>query len=257
MHASGHSLRRAAGLSVSGGVMVGVLALALLVGAGGTPDRASGQSRALIELGRVGTPAFPNCPDRPCEAIGNVTGFQVRIGGSGRTQNPFRVPANGRIVAWSITLAEPRPSQVRFFNRFYGEPPKARIAILKQKRGDEPRFRLIRQSPAVNLTPYLGTRPIFTLHNPLAVSPGQIVAITFPTWAPAFAVNRSPENRWLASRKEGKCAGRTDIKRSRPHQGQGSVRRYDCSYGTARIVYTAFLARTSTGGGNQGGGGGN
>jgi hypothetical protein len=216
--------------------------LALVAGPG-----AAGAARKVTTLGATQTNPRPACPGSPCEAIGKVTGFQSV---AGSVKRPFQVPYNGKVVAWSMTLSKPKASQVSFFNDFYGSPPQARLAVVKPVTTSReapargvPRYKLLRQSPAVVLTPYLGRSPTFALDRPLTVRRGNVVALTIPTWAPAFAVGLADNSGWRASRKRGQCTRTTDIKESRPQQKVGSEKQYGCFYKTARLLYTATVVK--------------
>jgi hypothetical protein len=190
-------------------------------------------------------PATPACPGDPCEAIGKTTGFQSSIG---KRRDPFVAPSAGRIVAWSIKLSAPKESQVTFFDEFFGGPPSARLAVLKpinkQIKMGKPFYKLKSQGPVEQLTPHLGTTTTFTLQQPLVVNKGQVVALTVPTWAPAFAVNLGANTAWRGSRKKGKCTEREDIQAGRPHETVGQERVYGCAYKTARLLYSATLVPT-------------
>ena len=106
-----------------------------------------------------------------------------------------------------------------------------------------PRYELLRHSPTVNLTPFLGSDVTFALDQPLNVKQGDIVALTIPTWAPSFAVGLTDSSGWRASRKTGKCTRTNDIKDSRPQQKIGSNKQYGCFYKTARLLYTATVVK--------------
>lgn len=217
--------------------------LAALVFAGAlSATIATGTAIAKPLILGAAAPATPACPGDPCEAIGRTTGFQTSIG---KKRNPFMAPAPGRVVAWSIKLSAPKEGQVTFFNEFFGGPPRARLAVLKpinkQIRAGKPLYKLKSQGPVEELTPFLGTTTTFALQQPLVVKKGQIVALTVPTWAPAFAVNLPNSMVWRGSRKKGKCSAREDIKLGRPHETVGQDRLYGCSYKTARLLYSATL----------------
>jgi hypothetical protein len=222
-------------------IAVVVAACVVLIALAASPD-ASNAARKVTVLGATNATPRPACPSSPCEAIGSVTGFQVT---AGAVRRPFRAPYNGKIVAWNITLSKPKASQMSFFNDFYDSPPQARIAVLKLVTGSSgpPRYKLLRQSPTVVLTPYLGKSPMFALDRPLTVRAGNVVALTIPTWAPAFAVGLGDDSGWRASRQPGKCTRTTDIQQSRPQQKIGGEKRYGCFYRTARLLYTATLVK--------------
>ena len=193
-------------------------------------------SAKVVELGAGAGPAKSNCPNDPCEAIGRVTGYQGR---SGTVTNPFRIPRAGKIVAFSITLAKVTSTQVDFFNGLYGSPPSVRLAILRKGRTRKTRLshRLIRQSKLYNVQHYLGSTPSFALDSPLVVKRGYIVALTVPTWVPAFAFSGlSSKNWWRSSRRKGDCRNATQ---RAAQQHVGGKRTYGCTYHRARLLYTA------------------
>jgi hypothetical protein len=210
-------------------------ALALLPGAAG------GAARKVTVLGQTQSTPPPACPQSPCEAVGSVTGFQST---AGTVAKPFVAPYNGKVVAWSLSLSKPKSSQMTFFNNFYGTPPQARLAVLRQVPDKSPpRYQLLRQGPTENLSAFLGSDVMFALDQPLNIRKGDIVGLTIPTWAPSFAVGLTDSSGWRASRKSGKCTKTADIKVSRPQQKVGSDKQYGCFYKTARLLYTATVVQ--------------
>lgn len=183
-----------------------------------------------VELGREGKDVAPSCPKR-CQALGMVSGYQLRLGDR---VNPFRVDRDGRVTAFTLTLGRPSSSQARFFSSTFGGPPRARLSILR--RGTLRKHRLVAQSAVFDMTPHLGTTRTFRLSPPLAVKEGNVVALTVPTWAPAFAVGLSDREGWRSSRNQRRCA---DIRQRAAQQRVGGLRTYGCFYKTARITYTA------------------
>jgi hypothetical protein len=223
-------------------VFAAVLAAVLATG------QASGAARVVV-LGAA-APATPSCPTT-CQAVGKTTGFQTSIAGQ---RSPFSVSFRGRIVAWSIKTGAPgtkpnpnnnNQSDYDFFVKTFGGTPKARISVLKpimkQIRAGHPIYKLKSQSPVEDLTQYLGQTTTFTLDTPLRVKPNNIVALTVPTWAPAFAINQAANTKWQASRKRGKCNNTDDILTGTPQDALGSQRSYGCSYNTARLLYSATV----------------
>ncbi len=117
--------------------------------------------------------------------------------------------------------------------------PTARIAVIKRR--DKRNYKLKSQSPVVPLSTSLGSRQTFTLSSPLKIRKGEFLALTIPTWAPAFAVNLSSGNNvWRSSRAEGKCSGTANIKAGKPQQKVHSTRTYGCDYKTARLLYWGY-----------------
>ncbi len=208
----------------------------------------AGASRAKV-IGHTKQTPNASCskdPDKPCSAIGKVTGFMTKADGKKR---PFRVREDGTIVAWAIDLGKPTKESRQFFGKLFhkkgfGTHPSGGIGILKRK--DDHNYKLIKASPAVDLQQSLGRKEIFTLKKPLRVKKGEVVALTVPTWASAFAINLNPnENAWRASRKRSRCnVGRghlDNVKASRPQRDPGSTRKYACLYRGTRILYWAYF----------------
>lgn len=213
-----------------------VCSLVLVIGLAASSDAAK-VGRTTVILGQTATEPDPSCPDLPCQAVGSVTGFQVN---NGQTRLPFLVPHDGTIKAWTLTLAQPTGSQRTFFNGFFGTPPQARLAILHRVPGtNPPRYNLRRQGSVKVLSPYLGQTVKFSAD--LKVEKGDIVGLTVPTWAPAFAQDLTPNNVWRASREPGTCKNATDIRQGEPQERIGSRATYGCKYTTARLLYTATL----------------
>jgi hypothetical protein len=230
-------------------------ALALLVAAA-WPGAADSAPARVVVLGKTDSTPPPSCPGKivnnveviPCRVEGHVTGFQAIAGGVPR---PYEVPFDGKIVAWSITLARPSrtesdkmTNEVGFFNEFLGKPSEARIGVLRPVEGSKPpQYTLVRQSPLQVLNPYFGSTVIFALDHPLSVLQGQVVALTVPTWAPMFAFNVEEDNTWRGSRLPEHCSSKEDIQGGHPQQGVGKKKTYGCYYSNARLLYTATVVK--------------
>jgi len=194
-------------------------------------------TRTTVILGSTAAEPDPSCPDKPCKAVGSVNGFQVS---NGQTNLPFRVPHDGTIKAWTLTLAQPTNSQRTYFNGFFGTPPEARLAILRRVPGTEPpRYTLRSQGSVKVLSPYLGQTVEFGAN--LKVAKGDVVGLTILTWAPAFAVSLASGDVWRASREPGACDNETDLRQGEPQQKVGTRATYGCKYTGARLLYTAKL----------------
>ncbi len=205
---------------------------ALAASAGATTS-----SSTTVVLGGTSVMPNPSCPGQPCQAVGNVTGFQVS---TSQSTLPFRVKRSGKVTAWSLTLAQPTNSQRSFFNGFFGIPPEAGLAILRRISGtNPPRYELRGKSAIHVLSPYLGQTVKFGAS--LQVEQGDIVALTIPTWAPAFAQGLSSGDSWRASRLPGKCINTNDVRQGEPQQKVSSRATYGCNYRTARLLYTATV----------------
>lgn len=210
--------------------------LAILVSLAGGAGAAT-TSRTTVVLGSTATVPDPSCPEEPCQAIGSVTGFQVS---NNQTKLPFRIPRDGKVKSWTLTLAQPTGKQRSFFNDFFGAPPQARLAILRRVSGtNPPRYNLRRQGSIKVLSPFLGQTVKFGAS--LRVEKGDIVGLTIPTWAPAFAEGLPAGNVWRASRPPGKCVNSTDVRQGEPQMKVGKRATYGCRYVTARLLYTVTI----------------
>ena len=193
-------------------------------------------SAKIIEVGAIGTAAAPSCPAAPCEVISRTTAFQTRIA---TKRNMFVAPADGRLVAWSITLGTPGKKQQKFFNESLGGAAQAGISVLKS--GDRYYGRVLAASPTQTLTPYFGQTVQFPLTTSLPVLKGNIVALSVPTWAPALALGLGRDNVWRASRDVDAC---DDTQTQSVQTDLNDLARYKCFYRTARLAYSATLITT-------------
>jgi len=260
-----------------------LLALFALLAATAVPGEAGARSHKRIVLGKSNRNPTPNCgtasAGRDCSVEGKVTAYQAMQPGA--RKSAFRVPyRKGQIISWSISLSRPTrkqtdkygAAQTPFFNQLFGSPAKARIAVLRRvekRRKGPPRYKMVRQSPTEVLNPYFGRTVHFALARPLYVMRDQLVAITIPTWAPAFWTPKSCSASSLGgvvdpvacarakrtytyrgSRAPDRCKlgfdPKTDkpneaLRKTRPQQVVNSVKRYGCHYKGSRLLYTATV----------------
>lgn len=205
-------------------VVAASMALALVPGSAGAK---------VIEIGETPTKAVPACPGAPCLAVSRTTGYQAKVG---TNRGLMTVPANGRIVAWTIGLSKPSPAQVKFFTRELGGPAQAGLTVLKVGRYLNDTVKA--SGPLVTLAPYFGSFAQFPLAEAIPVRKGDLIALTVPTWAPALQVGLGGDTSWRASRPRNKCK---DNKTQTAQLEVGDKQQYYCLYRTARLVYTATL----------------
>jgi len=215
---------------------------AVCVGLLGVPALADARVR---ELGSEPAGAKVGCP-ADCQAITRTTGYQTR---AGSIKNPYYIRRGGYIVAWTITLGAPAPDQISYFQDSAAGslglgPPSARISVVRKgKKKKRLMHRLLDASPVQRLDRYYGSSPSFALRKPIRVERGQTVALTVPTWAPAFAVGLARDFSWFSSRhkteepdQNGSRCG--DVSQDAAQDSMGSLRRYECRYRTARLLYS-------------------
>jgi hypothetical protein len=151
----------------------------------------------------------------------------------------FVAPADGRIVAWSISLGKPGKKARKYFEDTLGGQAQAGITVLKQ--GDRHYGRVLAESPLVTLTPYFGLSVQFPLTTSLAIHEGDVVALTVPTWAPALGLGLGRNSIWRASRNPEAC---DDTQKQSAQTDLQDLTQYKCVYRTARLTYSATLITT-------------
>ena len=185
----------------------------------------------IIEVG--GPPeATPTCPSSPCLAVSRTTGYQAKVVDSRTT---YIVPADGKIVAWTIGARQPDERADRVLPGQLRRPASAGITILR--RGKRLYHRVMGQSPVMQLGPYFGQKVQFPLDRSIPVKKGYVVALTVPTWAPALTQLVEDGSSWRASRAKGKCND-TDDQTAQTRMDQRD--QYRCLY-KARLTYSATL----------------
>ncbi len=194
----------------------------------------------LTEVGVIPAttpPTTPSCPASPCLALTRTTGFQVKVA---TMRSLVTVPREGSIVAWTVSLGKPNASQVKFFNSNEGGAASAALAILRPQRRPNLSYKLIAQSPTVQLEKYFGKTAQFPLASSIVAKKGDIIALSVPTWAPVLALGFNNETSWRASRPRSSCSS-TSIQSV---QSVGATVQYFCLYRQARLTYSATLVST-------------
>lgn len=239
-----------------------VLFAALCVGLTAAIGITSAGARKATVLGKTKHTPGPACGDRKhpdnCSVVGRTTGYMTVADGK---KHPYNIFKDGKIVAWAIDLSKPlekKYGQLTFFGTLFGNDklgkgPSARLSVIKRK--GKHKFKLKQQSATVELRSVLGHKETFTLDKPLRVRKGDVVALTYPTWASNFnSSDFNPSistkgNQWRASRKKDNCAPKKNTNASKrrfarashPQEKVGSTRTYDCVYRGGRLLYWAYF----------------
>jgi hypothetical protein len=214
--------------------------LSILAAAGLTLVLPSGSLATLAEVGVIPAttpPTTPSCPATPCLALTRTTGFQVKVG---KTRSLVTVPREGSVVAWTVTLGKPNSTQVKFFDSNEGGAASAAIAVLRPQRKPNLSYKLIAQSPVVQLEKYFGKAAQFPLASTIPVKKGDIIALAVPTWAPVLALGFTNETSWRASRPRSSCSSTS----TQSVQSVGATVQYYCLYRQARLTYSVTLIST-------------
>jgi hypothetical protein len=188
-------------------------------------------SARIVEVGQAPTEAVPTCPASPCLAVSRTTGYQAKVVDS---RAHYVIPADGKIVAFSIRLGAPNKRQINFFEDNFG---KASGGLTVIRRGDRLFGRVVAASPVYQLSDYFGQTVQFPLDRALNVEKGNIIGLTVPTWAPALSTLTEDGSSWRASRGLRSC---DDTDRQTAQTSIGALTQYRCLY-RARLTYTATL----------------
>jgi hypothetical protein len=212
--------------------------LALLAAVAFATLAAAPSEAKIIEIGSATAPGAPSCPSNPCQAVSRTTGYQAKVGAK---RQVMTAPADGKIVAWTISLGSPGKAQINYFNDNFGGAATAGISVLKP--GKKLRHKVNGHSPIQRLQPYFGTTVQFPLDRTLTVRKGYLVALTVPSWAPALALGQDTGTLWRASRATNAC--------DKPGQQSaqlalGNQVPYRCLYRTARLTYSVTMITTPT-----------
>ena len=193
-------------------------------------------SARIVEVGQAPTEALPTCPASPCLGVSRTTGYQAKVVDS---RAHYVIPADGKIVAFTIRLGAPNKRQIKFFEDGFG---KASGGLAVIRRGERLFGRVVAASPVYQLSDYFGQTVQFPLDRALSVEKGNIIGLTVPTWAPALSTLTDDGSSWRASRGLKSC---DDTDRQTAQTSIGALTQYRCLY-RARLTYTATLVTNPT-----------
>ncbi len=222
----------------------GLTALALA----GLPSVAPART---VELGQTSPLAVPTCPPNTSASQCNIilprmTVVQTRSDG---VASPVMVKQSGWIVAFSVGLSRLSTSMsttrsyLHALDAQYGGTPQVMLTVLKP--GPMSSYTVVAQSQSFHLIPFLGSvlseplslPPTFSSFNALPVKPGDIVALTVPTWAPVISYNLNPSRFAYRQSRKANCTHSPAGQNAQLMVGAST--RYLCTYTGVRIQYSA------------------
>jgi hypothetical protein len=204
---------------------------------------------ADIQLGETKTPMVaPVCPpgvaqDQCNIVVPQMTVFNVTSDG---LSNPMIVHRPGEIVSLKVGIsaissnAKTLRTDVAYLNKAYGGPAEAMLAVLRHVGPPgQPSWAVAAESPAYQLQPYRSQVVQFPLATPLPVIPGELVALTVPTWAPILSYDLTANKFAYRQSRMTNCtkAGASTVIQAQLTIGQQA--RYGCSYQGTRVQYSA------------------
>ena len=221
--------------------LVGALALfAIFAGAATAAD---------IQLGVTKTPMVaPVCPPGVAQNQCNIVVPQMTVYNttSDGVSNPMMIHKPGEIVSVKVGISTISTSpkilrtDISYLNKTYGGPAEAELAVLKRVgKRTKLRWAVVAESPAYQLQPYRSQVVQFPLATPLPVVPGEMVALTVPTWAPILSYDLTASKFAYRQSRMTNCtkAGASTVIQAQLTIGQQA--RYGCNYQGTRVQYSA------------------
>lgn len=201
---------------------------------------------AIIELGQTSTPLVaPTCP-KGVSASGctiiltRVTALETLRDG---VAYPTTVKRSGRIVAFTVGLSRLSSSPtvthnyIHALDQAYGGTTRVAITVLRPSGPKRLRkWKAVAASPVFRVQPYLGQVVEFPLRSSLQVLPGDVVALTTPTWAPVLSIDLDTKRFAYRQSRSTSC---TTPPSSNAAASVGQTATYTCNYPGTRVEYTA------------------
>jgi hypothetical protein len=175
---------------------VAAMALAAAPALAATTQSSNNVLGATLTPGATASPLVaPTCPKGVSAANCTIVLTQstaletIRDG----TTYPTTITQAGQLVAWSVGLSRLSSNDttahkaIHFLDQTYHGTTQVGIAVLKPVGAkSKNQWQLVAQSPIVHVQPWLGYVVQFPLATPIPVQPGEVVALTVPTWAPVL-----------------------------------------------------------------------
>jgi hypothetical protein len=203
-------------------------------------------SASLIELGTTSSPLVaPTCPSGVSQAnctiiLTKVTAVETLRDG---VAYPATVKKAGRIVAFTVGLSSLSSNRtqarndIHLLDTSYGGTTRVALSVLKRSGAARlRRWTLVAQSPVFRVQPYLGQVVQFPLTSSLSVTPGEVVALTTPTWAPVLSISLASSKFAYRQSRSASCTTPPTSFASPPI---GQTAAFGCNYPGTRVEYTA------------------
>ena len=204
-------------------------------------------SAAQVEVGATSTPLVaPVCPAGVSQAACTIVLTQVTALETIRdgVDYPTTVKKAGELVAFTVGLSALSTDKatvkqdIHFLDTTYGGTAQAQLTVLRPigKRSLR-QWQLAAQSPPFHLQPYFGQVVQFPLTTELPVVPGEVIALTVPTWAPVLSFQLTPTK--FAYRQSRKANCTHPASSTQAQVTMGATAQYGCDYAGTRVEYTA------------------
>ncbi len=199
---------------------------------------------AVVELGQTSTPLVaPTCPagvsQTNCTIIlPRVTAIETLRDG---VAYPSTVKQAGYVVAFTVGLSRLSSNRttahndIHLLDTAFGGTARVAITVLKETNKKQRTWKVMAESSVFHVQPYLGEVVQFPLTKALPVQPGEVVALTTPTWAPVLSIDLTSK-KFAYRQSRSSCAGTPNPSAA---QSVGESASYKCNYPGTRVEYTA------------------
>ncbi len=200
------------------------------------------------ELGATKSPVIaPVCPAGVSPAkctiiLTRVTALETLRDG---VAYPTKVKQPGLISAFTVGLSQlssnktTQATYIHFLDSTYGGTSRLALTVLAPGGGKKTlwRWKAVAQSPIYHVQPYLGSVVRIPLATPLPVTPGEVVALTTPTWAPVLTIDISGKQYAYRQSRQNNCNNAPGT--SQAQLTMGALTSYSCNYPGTRLEYSA------------------
>lgn len=202
---------------------------------------------ATIELGATRSPLVaPVCPPNVSSAqctivLTRVTAIETLRDG---LAYPTKVTKAGRIVAFTVGLSKLSNSKktqktyIHFLDQTYGGTAQLAVTVLQPvgKHRDF-RWQVVGSSNVFHVIPYLGSVVQLPLDTSIEVQPGDVIALSTPTWAPVLTIDQPSKSFAYRQSRSANCNNPPST--SQAQLSARSTATYKCDYPGTRVEYTA------------------
>ncbi len=203
---------------------------------------------AYTELGATRSPLVaptcpPNLPRTRCLIIlTHVTALETLRDG---TPYPTRVKRAGRITAFTVGLSQlattksAQKTTIHYLDSTYGGTARVAITVLRPGGGKKTDFswQVVAESPIYHVEPYLGSVVQIPLETSLEIKPGDVIALTTPTWAPVLTIDIDSKKFAYRQSRTANCNVAPATNQAQMTSGQTAD--YKCDYPGTRLEYSA------------------
>jgi hypothetical protein len=207
---------------------------------------AASAGATMIELGATKTALkSPVCPagttPQNCTMIlTRVTALETLRDG---IAYPTTVTKAGKLVAFTVGLSalssnkNTRKQYIQFLDKTYGGTTQVGITVLQQVgRKTQWKWQVVASSPYYHVQPYMGSVAQFALNTAIEVKPGQVIALTTPTWAPILSIQQPTKQFAYRQSRSSNCNSPPSSSQAQTGHQTGT---YSCNYPGTRPEYTA------------------